>query len=139
MVHHHGGDLSVNDLLLAVEVKHIDGGHLSRGATGPSGAPWIGLDDQVGMGVLLVMHELTLPGAVVGSITFWSNDPVPAELLKIHSKGVAAAACLRGLLIAVQTSVPPQTLGVVQDLHFDEGLQAFLPRFGRLYSQIFSL
>lgn len=61
MVHHHGGDLPVDDLLLAVEVKHVDGGHLGGRAAGPGGAPRIGLVDQVCVWVLLQVQELTLP------------------------------------------------------------------------------
>ena len=34
-VHHHARDLSMDDLLLIVEVEHVDRGHLGGGAAGP--------------------------------------------------------------------------------------------------------
>lgn len=83
MVHHHRWDLSVDYLLLAVKVEHVDGRHLGRRAAGPCSAPWVGLVDQVGVRVLLQVQELTLAGAVVGSVTLGCDDPVPAKLLKV--------------------------------------------------------
>lgn len=44
-VHHHPGDFPVDDLLLVVEVEHVNGGHLGRGAAWPCGAPGIGVLD----------------------------------------------------------------------------------------------
>lgn len=61
MVDHHGWDLSIDDLLFAVEVEHVDGGHLGRCAAGPRGATWIGLVHQVSVGILLQVKELALP------------------------------------------------------------------------------
>lgn len=122
MVHHHGWDLSVDDLLLAVEVEHVDGRHLGGCAAGPGRAPWVGLVHQVSMRVLLQVHELALPRAVVGPVAFGRNDPVPAELLKVHGQWVATAASLRGFLVTVEAGVAAGSLGAVEDLHLDEGL-----------------
>lgn len=95
MVHHHGGDLPVDDLLFAVEVEHVDGGHLGRRAAGPRRAARVGFVHQVSVRVLLQVHELTLSGAVIGAVTFGSDNPVPAELLEVHGERVTAAARLR--------------------------------------------
>lgn len=83
MVHHHRWDLSVDYLLLAVKVEHVDGRHLGRCAAGPCRAPRVGFVDQVGMRVLLQVQELTLARAVVGPVTLGCDDPVPTELLKV--------------------------------------------------------
>lgn len=83
MVHHHGRDLSVDYLLLAIKVEHVDGRHLSGRAAGPGRASRVGLVDQVGVRVLLQVQELTLAGAVVGPVALRCDDPVPAELLKV--------------------------------------------------------
>lgn len=53
MVHNHRRDLPVDDLLLAVEVEHVDGRHLGGRAAGPCRAPGIGLVHQVCVWVLL--------------------------------------------------------------------------------------
>ena len=122
MVHHHGRDLPVDDLLLAVEVEHVDGRHLGGRAAGPRRAPRVGLVHQVRVRVLLQVHELALARAVVGPVAFGRDDPVPAELLEVHGQRVAAAPRLRGLLVAVQARVPARPLGAVEDLHLDERL-----------------
>lgn len=83
MVHHHGRDLSVDYLLLAVKVEHVDGRHLGGRAAGPCCAPRVGLVDQVGVWVLLQVQELTLARAVVGPVALRRDDPVPAELLEV--------------------------------------------------------
>lgn len=44
-IHHHGGDLAVDDLLLPVEVEHVDGRHLGGRAAGAGGATGVGLVD----------------------------------------------------------------------------------------------
>lgn len=85
MVHHHGRDLSIDYLLLAVKVEHVDGRHLCGRAAGPCSAPRVGLVDQVGMWVLLQVQELTLARAVVGPVALGCDDPVPAKLLKVDS------------------------------------------------------
>lgn len=102
MVHNHGRDLAVDDLLLAVEVEHVDGRHLGRCAAGPRRASRVGLVDQVSVRVLLQVQELTLPGAIVGPVALGCDDPVPAELLEVDSEWVAAAAGLSRLLVAVE-------------------------------------
>lgn len=83
MVHHHGRDLSVDYLLLAVKVEHVDGRHLGGRAAGSCCAPRVGLVDQVGVWVLLQVQELTLARAVVGPVALRRDDPVPAELLEV--------------------------------------------------------
>ena len=92
VVDHHRRDLSVDDLLFAVEVEHVDGRHLGGRAAGSRGASRVGFVHQVCMRVLLQVHELTFPGAVVGPVAFGRDDPVPAELLEVHGERVEAAA-----------------------------------------------
>lgn len=101
-IHHHARDLAVDNLLLVIEVEHVDWGHLGRGAAGPSGASWIGLLHQVGVWILLHEHVLALAGAVVGLVAFRCDDPVPAKSLKVHRERVSAAAGLTRVFIAVQ-------------------------------------
>lgn len=91
-VDHHARDLAVDDLLFVVEVEHVDGRHLSRGAAGPSRAPGVGMLDQVGVRVLLHEHVLALARAVIGLVALGRDDPVPAKRLKVDSERVAAAA-----------------------------------------------
>ncbi|KAL0611772.1 hypothetical protein AAY473_018398 [Plecturocebus cupreus] len=67
-IHHHARDLAVDNLLLVIEVEHVDWGHLGGGTTGPSRASWIGLLHQVGMRIFLHEHVLALAGAVVGLV-----------------------------------------------------------------------
>ena len=122
MVDHHGWDLSVDDLLLAVEVEHVDGRHLGGCTTGPCGAPGVGLVHQVCMWILLQVQKLALPGAVVGPVALGCDNPVPAKFLKVHGEWVAAAARLHRLLITVQARITTGSLGVVKDLHLDERL-----------------
>ena len=93
-VHHHARDLAVDNLLLVIEVEHVDWGHLGGCAAGPRRASWVSLLHQVGVRILLHKHVLALAGAVVGLVAFRSDDPVPAKSLKVHSEGVAATAGL---------------------------------------------
>lgn len=120
MVHHHRWDLPVDDLLLAVEVQHVDGRHLGGRAAGPRRAPGIGLVHQVCVRVLLQVQELALPRAVVGPVALGRNDPVPAELLKVDGERVPTAARFGGLLVTVEARVAARSLWAVEDLHFDE-------------------
>lgn len=122
VVDHHGRDLSVDDLLLAIEVEHVDWRHLGGRAAGPCRAPRVGLVHQVCMWVLLQVHELALARAVVGPVAFGCDDPVPAELLEVDGEWVATAAGLCRLLVAVEAGVTAGSLGAVEDLHFDERL-----------------
>lgn len=112
-IHHHARDLAVDNLLLVIEVEHVDGGHLGGGTAGPSRASWVSLLHQVGVWILLHEHVLALAGAVVGLVAFRRDDPVPAESLKVHGEGVPAAAGLTGVLITVQAQVPPGPLCVL--------------------------
>lgn len=122
MVDHHGRDLPVDDLLLAVDVQHVDGRHLGGRAAGSGSAPRVGLVHQMSMWVLLQVQKLALPRAVVGPVALGRDDPVPAELLEVDCEGVSAAACLCRLLVAVEACVSAGPLGAVKDLHFDERL-----------------
>lgn len=121
-VHHHGGDLAVDDLLLAVEVEHVDGGHLGGGAAGARGPSGVGFVHQVGVRVLLQVQVLALPRAVVGFVALRGNNPVPAEALEVHRQRVPAAPGLLGGLVAVQARVSPGSLGALGKLHLHEGL-----------------
>lgn len=102
-IHHHGGDLAVDDLLFSVEVKHVDGRHLGGRAAGAGSATRVGFVHQVRVRILLQMQIVTLARAVVSFVAFWGNNPVPAEVFKVHRKGVAAAAGLGRILVTVQS------------------------------------
>lgn len=91
-IHNHARDFAVNDLLLVVEVEHVNGRHLGWGTARPCRASGVGVPHQVSVGVFLHEHVLALAGAVVGFVAFGGDDPVPAERLEIHSQRVAAAA-----------------------------------------------
>lgn len=121
-IHHHPWDFAVNDLLLVIEVEHVNGGHLGRSTAGPCGASGVGVLHQVGVWVFLHEHVLALAGAIVGFVAFGGNDPVPAERLEVHSQRVATAAGLGGVLVAVQAEVSPRTFGRLKNLHFQERL-----------------
>lgn len=122
VVNHHGWDLSIDDLLLAVEVQHVDGRHLGGCAAGTRCAPRIGLVYQVCMRVLLQVQELTLPWAIVGPVALGRYDPVPSELLKVDREGVSTAARFCRFLITVEARVSARSLWAVEDFHFDERL-----------------
>lgn len=121
-VHHHPWDFPVDDLLLVVEVEHVDGGHLGRGAARPCGTSGVGVLDQVCVRVLLHEHVLALAGAVVGFVALGRDDPVPAEGLEVDGQRVAAATGLRRVFVAVQAQVPPRALGRLQNFHLQERL-----------------
>lgn len=106
-IHNHPWDFAMNDLLLVIEVEHVNGGHLSWGTAWPCGASGVGMLHQVSVRVFLHEHVLALAGAVVGFVAFGGNDPIPAKCLEIHSQRVATAARLGGVLIAIQAEVPP--------------------------------
>lgn len=121
-VHHHGRDLPVDDLLLSVKVEHVDRGHLGRGAAGACGPSGVGFVHQVGVWVLLQVHVLTLPGAIVGLIALRGNNPVPAKVFKVHRERVAAATRLWRVLVTVQACVSSDSPRAVRDLHLHERL-----------------
>ena len=121
-IHHHPWDLAMDNLLLVIEVEHVNGGHLGRGTAGPCRAAGVGVLHQVGVWVFLHEHVLALAGAVVGFVAFGGNDPVPAERLEIHSQRVATAARLGGVLVTVQAKVSARTLGRLENLYFQERL-----------------
>lgn len=112
----------MNDLLLVIEVEHVNGRHLGRGTAGPCRASGVGVLHQVGVRIFLHKHVLALARAIVGFVAFGGNDPVPAERLKVHSQRVATAARLSGMLIAVQTEVSPGAFGRLKNFHFQERL-----------------
>lgn len=91
-IHHHPWDLAMDDLLLIIEVQHVNGGHLGWGTAGPCGASGVRMLHQVGVWVFLHEHVFALAGAVVGFVAFRGNDPVPAERLEVHGQRVATAA-----------------------------------------------
>lgn len=109
-VHYHGGNLAVDNLLLAVEVKHVDGRHLGGGTAGSCGASRVGLVHQMGVGILLQVHVVAFSRTVIGLVAFGSDNPVPAEVLKVHSERVPAASRLGRILVAVQSGVPADSL-----------------------------
>lgn len=75
----------MNDLLLVIEVEHVNRRHLGWGAAGPRRASRVGVLHQVGVRVFLHEHVLALARAVVRFVAFRGNDPIPAERLKVHS------------------------------------------------------
>lgn len=97
----------MNDLLLVVEVEHVNGGHLCWGTAGPCRASGVSMLYKVSVRIFLHEHVLALARTIVGFVTFGGNDPVPSECLEIHSQRVATAARLSGVLVAVQTEVSP--------------------------------
>lgn len=112
----------MNNLLLVIKVKHVDGGHLGWRAAGPCRASGVGVLHQVGVRIFLHEHVLALTGAVVGFVAFGGNDPVPAECLEVHRQRVATAARFSGVLVTVQAEVSPRTLGGLENFHFQERL-----------------
>lgn len=112
----------MNDLLLVIEVEHVNRGHLGWCTAGPCRASGVRVLHQVGVRVFLHEHVFALSGAVVGFVAFGSNDPVPAEGLKVHGQRVAAAARLGGVLVTVQAEVSPRSFGCLKNLHFQERL-----------------
>lgn len=50
----------MNDLLLVIEVEHVNGGHLCRGTAGPRRASGVGMLHQVCVRVFLHEHVLAL-------------------------------------------------------------------------------
>lgn len=120
-VHHHRRDLSVYNLFFAVKIEHVDGRHFGRSATGSGGTPRVCLVYQVGVRVLLQVHVLALPRAVVGLVALRRNNPVPAEILEVHGKGVTAAAGLGGMFVTVQPTVPLGPFGCLGYFHLHKG------------------
>lgn len=121
-IHNHPRDFAVNDLLLVVEVEHVNGGHLGWGTARPCRASGVGVLHQVSVRVFLHEHVLALARAIVGFVALGGNDPVPAECLEIHSQRVATAARLGGVLVTVEAEVSPWTFGRLKNLHFQERL-----------------
>lgn len=83
-IHYHGGDLAVDDLLFSVEIEHVNRRHLGGRAAGAGSATWVGLVHQVRVRILLQVNIVTLARAVVGLVAFRGNNPVPAEVFKVH-------------------------------------------------------
>lgn len=50
----------MNDLLLVIEVEHVNGRHLCGGTAGPRGASRVGVLHQVSVRVFLHEHVLAL-------------------------------------------------------------------------------
>lgn len=73
------------------------------------------------MRVLLKVHVLALSRAIVGFVALGRNNPVPAEVLEVHGKGVTAAAGLGGMLVTVQPTVPLRAFGCLGYFHLHEG------------------
>lgn len=109
---------AVDDVVLAVKVQQLDGAHFAR-RTARTGRR-AELPD-VCMGVARRIGQRALARTVVGLVALRRNDPVPAELVKVHCQWVAAAACLARVLVAVQRGAALRaTLRRVLQLHFHE-------------------
>ena len=121
-VHHHGGNCAVDDLFFAVEVEHVDGGHLGGGAAGACSASGVGLVYQVCVWILLQVHVLTLTRAIVSLVALRSNNPVPAKVFKVDSQRVPAASGFGRVLVTVQPRVPPGALRALGYLNLHERL-----------------
>lgn len=134
-VGHHAGQQAVDDVQVLVEVQHRDGGQLAGHAARPRARVrarrLVGQLGQVRVRVLLQEHQRTLAGTIVGRVLPGRDDPVPAELVKVHGQRVPAAPGLRGRLVAVDAQHvalgprPPVVLRVhlqVRDLCKTHGL-----------------
>lgn len=97
----------MDDLLLVVKVEHVNGRHFGWCAARPCGTPGVGVLDKVCVWVLLHEHVLALARAVVGFVALGCDDPVPTKGLKVDGQGVAAAAGLCRMLIAIQAQISP--------------------------------
>lgn len=120
-VDHHTREVAVDDVELVVEVQHRDGGHLARRAARAGRPRGVRLLDDVRVRVLLEEDVRALAGAVVGLVLLGRDDPVPAELDKVHGERVAAAAPLGRRLVAVEPDGPLRALlPAVGGHHLDE-------------------
>ena len=102
----HAGQVSVDDVELVVKVEHRDGRHFARGAARAGRPRRIGLLHDVRVRILLQEDVRALAGTIVGLVLFRGDDPVPAELHKVHRQRVAAAARLGRRLVAIQADRP---------------------------------
>ena len=104
LVDDHTRQTTVNDVHVFVVVEHRDIGDLAgRAARTPCRAgDLVRLLGEVRVRVALVVEEGTFAGAVVGRVALRDDDPVPAELLEVDDKRIAAAAALSAALVAVQ-------------------------------------
>lgn len=91
----------MDDLLLVIEVQHVNGGHLCWGTAGPCRSSGVCVLHQVGVWVFLHKHVFALAGAVVRFVAFRGNDPVPAKSLEVHGQRVATAAGLCRMFVTV--------------------------------------
>lgn len=121
-IHHHAGNLSVDDLLLVVKIEHIYGWHFGGRTARAGRASRISVLHQMGVWVLLHEHVLTLAWTVVGLVALRSDDPIPSECLKVHCEWVAAAARFSWVLVAVQAKITTRTLCRLENLHLQERL-----------------
>ena len=120
-VDHHSRQHTVYDVVVVVEVEHRDGRHLSWRAARSCRTGRVGLLDQMRVRILLKEHVWTLAAAVVGFVALGRDDPIPAELLEVHSQRVATAADFLAVLFAVESdhsSLSVGRLGFYSD--FDE-------------------
>jgi len=116
----HTRQVAVHDIHVIVVVEHRDGGNTSRRAartaagcrhgrriasTSPLLLLLLLLLDDVGVGVLLVVEERTVAGAVEGRVAAWNDDEVPAERLEVDDEWITTASFLRTVLVAVQVQV----------------------------------
>lgn len=121
-IHHHAGNLSMDDLLLVIKIEHIYGWHFGGRTARAGRASRVSVLHQMGVWVLLHEHVLTLAWTVVGLVALRSNDPIPSKCLKVHCEWVAAAAGFSRVLVAVQAKITTRTLGRLKNLHLQERL-----------------
>lgn len=122
-IHLHLGQLAEDDVLVGVQVEHVDPAHLLRGAARVA----VGLLEEVGPRV--GGHhdaEGAVAGAEIGLVLGRVDDPLPAELLlEVDGEGPEAAVLLRGVGrlradLVVEVPLPPVVGAGVLDVELQE-------------------
>lgn len=98
---------AVDDAIAQIKVQQLDRAHLLRRAARNGRSAQL---HHVGVLVLGQEAQHTLAGTVGRLVALRSDDPVPAELFKVHRQRVAAAAGFVVVLVAVQREVPLDAL-----------------------------
>ena len=119
-MHLHAGQLAKDDVVVLVEVEHVDSCHLAGGAAGPGGAVEPHHLGEGAVGVLGGGPQVAAPGADVRLVgpagehgdqgagesgqheaagRPGEEDPLPAELLEVDGEGPHAALGGVGVLL----------------------------------------
>lgn len=103
LFHNHVRYGRVNDAVAQIEVQQLDGAHLFRRAARDGRRAEL---HHVGVLVLGQEAQHALASAVGSFVPLWRDNPVPAELFKVHRQRVPAAAGLVVVFLTVQRQVP---------------------------------